>query len=104
MFLCQLVGVCAISSTDRYKTPDHGRRVEAQRACGDVGSVNAFIVVFWRHSSELDAVSRYVCWVSVICDESIEKVKEGSTGEDALHGRSARSALARSVTQPSRDS
>ena len=74
----------------------NSERVEAQRACGDVGSVNAFIVRSWRHLSEKDVALRCVCcWIIIICDESVGKVKEGITEEDAWHGRSARTALAR---------
>ena len=70
-------------------------RVEAERACGDVVSVDAIMAGIWRYPREQQFASRYACCVIVICDESVGKVKEGITEEDAWHGRSARTALAR---------
>jgi len=55
-------------------------RVEAERACGDVVGVDAIMAGVWRYSREQQFVSRYACWVIVIC-ESVEKVKEGSTAK-----------------------
>jgi len=56
-------------------------RVEAERACGDVVSVDAIMAGVWRYSHEQHFVSRYACWVIVVCDESVGKVKEGSTAK-----------------------
>jgi len=56
-------------------------RVEAERACGDVVGVDAIMAGVWRYSREQQFVSRYACWVIVIYDESVEKVKEGSTAK-----------------------